>query len=87
MGEIAYTVRSEYASGGFEGGDMAVGETTFHLGEALDKGAGYVVIDESENMYLTLRLSEQLALRQCPVAEARKAQVDARKTSKQKAAD
>lgn len=71
MGDIAYTVRKEYADG-FQGGALAVNDETYHLGEALKKGHGYVVVSEQETG-LVLRLDEQPALVRCAVSEARKA--------------
>jgi hypothetical protein len=72
MGEVAYTVRSGFE--GFEGGGLAVNDgETFHLGEALRDGKGYVVVDDSDSS-LAQRLDEQPALERCDVAAARKAQ-------------
>jgi hypothetical protein len=75
---IAYRVRDEYADAGFEGGALAVNDgETFHLGEALAKGNGYVVVDD-EDSGIAFRLSEQPALEQCDVDKAQKAQKQAK---------
>lgn len=70
--EIAYAVRSSYADDGYEAGDVAVGDETYHLGAELKKGHGYVIC-ESDSL-VQVRLAEQLALEQVDVEVARKAQ-------------
>jgi hypothetical protein len=73
MGEIAFAVRAD-ADDGFEGGALAVHDgDVFHLGEALEEGRGFVVVDEADHE-LVLRLDEQPALERVPLDRAEKAQ-------------
>lgn len=76
MDSIAYALRAQYADD-YLGCDLAVGDNSFNVLEALEKGNGQIVVDPNDHV-LVLALDGHEPLKRVPV-DVKKAEKAANK--------